>query len=503
MLFSEQDNKQFRERNISLEEAEKQITRFIKGFSNIHLQRPAILKDGIKTLNENEKSGYIKTFDNIAPEIKIIKFIPSSGAATRMFQPFFKFLELQDTGIIQHFIEKIEKIAFYDDLKKSLQKADKDINCLIKEKKYTDIINRILESNGLNYKNLPKGLIKFHQYKNNSRTAFEEHIIEAIKFCKSKGNDIFIHFTVSPEHYEKFIEEQNRVFPSIEKYYNTCISISYSFQETSTDTIAVNLNNEPFRLKDGSILFRPGGHGALLHNLNNLDADLIFIKNIDNIAKEELSETSATYKKITGGMLITLKEKIHNYLKQIGNNEISENLINNILGFLQQESSIHHPDNIYTYSLKEKAEYCYLQLNRPIRVCGMVKNEGEPGGGPFWIKNADGSIALQIVESAQIDNNNKNQIEIFNKSTHFNTVDIACCIKDYKGNKFDLSKFIDENTGFIAEKNYQGKKIKALELPGLWNGSMAKWITVFIEVPKNTFTPVKTVFDLLNEGHQN
>ena len=356
----------------------------------------------------------------------------------------------------------------------------------------------MLDLEHFDYANKPKGILPFHNYKNHIATPIEEHLIESVLYASSKGNSN-LHFTVSEIHKAQFENTLNNVKSKIESEYNKTITINFSHQKTSTDTIAVDLNNIPFRDSKGKLVFRPGGHGALIENLNALDADIVFIKNIDNVIQNE-SEAIALYKKALAGILIELQIKIANYLSKL--DEISENEISEIEIFLDKKLNNKVISDFSKYALKHKIIYLKEVLNRPIRVCGMVKNEGEPGGGPFWVNDSKGNTTLQIVETSQIDLSNENQALIATNATYFNPVDLVCAIKDYRGSKFDLREYIDVNSGFIVDKNKDGKPLKGYELPGLWNGAMAKWITVFVEVPLITFNPVKTVNDLLKAAHQ-
>ncbi len=500
--FSKNDLTQFKKKGIPVEKVESQIEQFKNGFPSVKLIKSATINDGIKKLSEFEEKKYIQYFNSVSDNIKIIKFVPASGAATRMFKPFFDYLENQDTDSLSNFIKQINKIAFYTDLQKSLSRKKINIRELLNNKDYHYIINEILDESGLNYKNLPKGLIKFHQYNTFSRTAFEEHIIESENYCLGKNNEIQIHFTISPEHKQHFINAENELFSRYENTKKFTFNLSYSFQSPSTDTISVDNKNKPFRLQNGSILFRPAGHGALIDNLARINSDVIFIKNIDNIAIDKYQDVNNTYKKILGGYLVYIKDKINNYLKLLDVNKIDDTKISEILNFMEVDCLIKLPNEINNYSISNKVNYCFSKLDRPVRVCGMVRNEGQPGGGPFWVENNDKSISLQIVESAQICINDKKQRSIFEKSTHFNPVDIACNIQNKNFKNYDLLQFRNDNTAFISNKTNQGQELKALELPGLWNGSMDDWTTIFIEVPKETFNPVKTVLDLLNDGHQ-
>ncbi|MDF1550835.1 MAG: DUF4301 family protein, partial [Bacteroidales bacterium] len=400
------------------------------------------------------------------------------------------------------FFEKLKKFAFYDELKQSTLIKHVDFDSDLKTINYHVIINALLSNEGMAYGNLPKGLLKFHKYPSGAKTPVQEHMVEGALYAAS-GNEVLIHFTVSPEHMDAFKKHIESVKPALEAQFEMSFTITYSIQKPSTDTIAVDLNNNPFREDDGSLLFRPGGHGALIQNLNELDADLIFIKNIDNVVPDRLKQETVNYKKALAGLLFDYQAIIFTYLEKLNSNTaITEDYIAEIEDFVSRKLCIIPPDSYASYSSEQRIKYLTNKLNRPIRVCGMVKNEGEPGGGPFWAVNSDGSSSLQIVEGSQIDMNNSEKVAILNQSSHFNPVDLVCAVRDFKGIKFDLTKYIDPATGFISEKSKDGKKLKALELPGLWNGAMSDWNTIFVEVALITFNPVKTVNDLLRPEHQ-
>lgn len=382
-----------------------------------------------------------------------------------------------------------------------LDNTGKNIDALLSEHNYKAVVSNLLESAGLNYGALPKGLLKFHRYADGVRTPLEEHLVEGALYAAGKTGEVNVHFTVSTEHralFEKLVAAKAAEY---EAKYGTTYHISFSEQKPSTDTVAADMENKPFRDKDGKLLFRPGGHGALIENLNDLDADIVFIKNIDNVVPDRLKADTVTYKKLLAGVLVTLQKQAFEYLELLDGGHYSHEQLETIIRFVQQQLRCRRTD------LKELEDadlviYLRKKLNRPMRVCGMVKNVGEPGGGPFLAYNPDGTISLQILESSQIDMNDPEKKAMFEKGTHFNPVDLVCAVRDYKGNKFDLLKHVDKATGFISYKSKNGKDLKALELPGLWNGSMSDWNTVFVEVPLSTFNPVKTVNDLLREQHQ-
>jgi len=508
-MFTEKDILQIKEQGLTVNKVKSQIQDFESGFHFLNICKPATINDGIIRLNDNELSAYIRLFEDINPDT--LKFVPASGAASRMFKFLFEFydnakeqyrnLDQIEDKEVKIFFKSIKKFAFYNELNDALRANNQDVEKLQKQGRYKEILKYFLFEEGLNYGHKPKGVLTFHVDDNNSKTAFEEHLLEGINYAKSASNKVKIHFTISPEHQEMFKELVSKSVKSLEDKFSVEFEILFSQQKPSTDIVAVDLNNELFRNSDGTLLFRPGGHGALIVNLNELDADIIFIKNIDNVVPEKLAETTVKYKKALAGVLLSHQEKIFNYIEKIESEDFNCNLTEEIEQYIKDELNY----DFVKYENMDKG-VCKKRLleilNRPIRICGMVKNEGEPGGGPFRVIQSNGAVNLQIVESSQIDQSNKQQISLLKSSTHFNPVDLVCATKDYKGEKFDLIKFRDPNTGFISKKSKDGKELKAQELPGLWNGAMAKWNTVFVEVPIETFNPVKTVNDLLRPEHQ-
>jgi hypothetical protein len=504
-MYTEKDLHDFRQREIDVKDIEEQLLQFVNGIAYLPVIRPATTGDGILSPRTDTLNDYINLYQAKVPEAKIIKFVPASGAASRMFKDLYAYIEGDGavTDTVNNFITGIPEFAFYNDLKDVLAKAGIDLEAQIKSGEYKSVIKALLGKDGLNYSELPKGLLAFHKYEHNTRTAFEEHLAEGAMYCRGKDNEVNIHLTVSPEHQEAFQRVSDRVLDEIQEKYDLKFNVSFSTQRSSTDTIAVDKDNKPFRDKSGNLVFRPGGHGALLDNLAELDADVIFIKNIDNVVPDHLKEESVTYKKALGGMLFSFRERIFDCLNQLNKNTgNTKGLLEEIRIFLEEELSVITPWGHDQWTSEELRKYLISKLNRPLRVCGMVRNAGEPGGGPFWVKNADRSVSLQIVESSQINLSNPLMKKQFDASTHFNPVDLVCSVKDFNGNRFDLQRFRDPDTGFISSKSLDGKELKALELPGLWNGAMSHWITVFVEVPLSTFNPVKTINDLLRPQHR-
>ena len=499
---------------IPISTVQKQLKFLQNGISKINLVAPATLYNGILKLSETEFKQKAAFFDAQKSNLKLLKFVPSSGAASRMFKFLNTFLnefDFENESInayinrkkdteLSIFIIGMKKFPFFKAVHKKLKEEFIEFDSLERDYKNYYFIKLLMASDYFDFANKPKGILPFHKYITTIATPIEEHLYECGYYCSSNGNSL-LHFTVSENHQDQFQSIINLTKNKVEKESGTAIEVSYSYQNKSTDTLAVDISNNPFRNEMGELLFRPGGHGALIENLNDLNADIIFIKNIDNVIQNN-NEKIAWYKKALAGTLLELQQQIFSYLNLIELNRVEEKQIEEIIPFLKEKLNVVIEDKFDTFTLENKISIIKDSLNRPIRVCGMVKNEGEPGGGPFWVKNENGSVSLQIVESSQVDLNNESQVSILANATHFNPVDLVCGIKNYKNKKFDLNQFVDHNSGFIVEKNTNGKQIKAYELPGLWNGAMAHWLTVFVQVPLITFNPVKTVNDLLKPAHQ-
>lgn len=505
-MLSQEDLKQISLRGITEEQVEHQLDEIKQGFPFLKIEAAASIGKGIMSPTENEMNKYLSMWDTYLTGChKIVKFVPASGAASRMFKNLYSFLDADydkpTTEFEKEFFENIKKFAFKKELCNACKTNDgKCVTCLMDNGEYKKIVENLLEEKGLNYGHLPKGLLLFHSYEEGPRTPMEEHLVEAAMYAQSEGQ-ANVHFTVSHEHLELF---KKKVAEKIDMYaekFGVKYNISFSEQKANTDTIAANPDNTPFRNEDGSLLFRPGGHGALIENLNDIDADVIFIKNIDNIVPDRLKGETVKYKKLLAGILVDLQTRAFNYLKLLDTGNYTHAQLEEIIRFLQRDLSCRRND-IKELEDAELVIYLHNKLNRPMRVCGMVKNVGEPGGGPFLCYNQDGTISPQILESSQIDKSNEKYVQMFKEGTHFNPVDLVCATKDYKGNTFHLPDYVDRSTGFISSKSKNGRDLKALELPGLWNGAMSDWNTVFVEVPIETFNPVKTVNDLLREQHQ-
>lgn len=505
-MLSPKDLEQIERKGISEQQIKKELEEFKTGFPFLKLDAAASIGNGIIATSAEDVKRYTEAWNAYKAEgKKIVKFVPASGAASRMFKNMFAFLtadyDVPTTDFEKTFFDNVVKFAFYPTLNAMCEKNEgKNIEALMGEGNYKAVVANLLEAKGLNYGQLPKGLLLFHSYEDGARTPLEEHLVEGALYADSKGM-VHIHYTVSPEHRTLFEKKVADTKDKYEKAYNVKYDITFSEQKPSTDTIAVNPDDTPFRNADGSLLFRPGGHGALIENLNEIPADVVFIKNIDNVVPDRLKADTVTYKQVIAGVLVSLQEKAFEYLRLLDEGTYNHEKLEEMIRFVQRDLCCRKHD-IKELEDAELVIYLRSKLNRPMRVCGVVKNVGEPGGGPFLTYNQDGTVSLQILESSQIDKSNTEYMKMFTEGTHFNPVDLVCAVKNYKGEKFNLPDYVDRTTGFISSKSKNGKDLKALELPGLWNGAMSNWNTVFVEVPLSTFNPVKTVNDLLREQHQ-
>lgn len=516
-MFTDLDYQQFSEKGISFSLVEEQLAIFLQGIPFAKLDRPCTIKDGIFRLHPPDLDYYSILFQQAVLSGRVTKFVPASGAASRLFKALVGSRNTAlgymagesgkkaaiETGQIacQKFFKNIRSFAFFEDLAAEVSKLGFSISHLLQEHKYETILDSLLFKPGLDYARLPKGLIKFHRYPQHSRTAIEEHIVEGLEYAKDSTNTVRLHFTVSAESKE-LIEHHLAAIGHQFDLERVKLNITCSQQEPSTDTLAVDLQNQPFRGADGRLLFRPGGHGALLENLGKLQGDIVFIKNIDNVAHERFMEVTTRYKQALGGYLLHVQEQLFSHLVTLMSEDLREKSCQQMITFTREVLGLALPTGFSTWS-NEKQKFFFIQLfNRPLRVCGMVPQTGDPGGGPFWVRQSDGSLSLQIVESSQIDPLDPQQQAIWQASTHFNPVDLVCGLKDFQGNSFNLKEFNDPEAGIISKKSHEGQELKAYELPGLWNGGMAKWNTIFVEVPPVLFNPVKTVIDLLRPEHQ-
>lgn len=486
------DSEKFEELRLSVAQVEAQLERFRTGFPEVVLDRPAIAQDGIHIFTPEEEDRLAQYFDEHKQGVDMLKFVPASGAATRMFKHLFAYQPGITDLLCDEFVQKLTGFPFFSLLDEEVSASDEELHRMLATSDYNRIFHFVLHADGLGYGSLPKALIHFHRYTTRIRTSLEEHLVEAAEYARQSDQVCKLHFTVSPEHQRSARYYVEQVKPAYEAEHSVRYSVDFSVQRTSTNTLAVDIDNNPFR-EHTDLLFRPGGHGALIENINALKSDLVFIKNIDNVVHESWLESTSRSKKILAGKLLETKTAIHDALRELDAGVTPERF-EELRATAAREWNIHVSED-------DSAVDLHNRLNRPIRVCGMVENQGAPGGGPFWVRK-HGELSLQIVEKAQVNLADEAQRSVLESSTHFNPVDLVCWLKDYRREAFDLLKFRDDETGLVSEKSYKGKPLKAQELPGLWNGAMAHWITVFVEVPLETFNPVKTVNDLLQKYHQ-
>jgi len=506
-MLTQKDIQHIEKNGLTLKQVVSQLETFAKGIPPSVIVTAASVGNGIEQISESNKRKFIALYENLKPQKTIVKFVPASGAATRMFKFLFEFLEHFNPEVetfnkyvkrgnlkqLELFSKSLKDFAFVTEVRKKIRENYPEYKQSRKGARLQFFVKSMLEEEGLNFAKLPKGLIPFHKYTKYATTAFEEQLYESALYATSK-NDAYLHFTFSEAHVSHFKDKFKAIKNRVSKKTKTEFHISYSFQKAATNTLAVTPDNKPFRDENDALVFRPSGHGALLDNLNGVEADIIFIKNIDNVTAQEYAEDSAEQKKMLAGKLLAVQEKIFQYLELIKNKQVTEEIISEIKSFLWNELNIKE--------IPSSLDGISIVLNRPIRVCGMVKNTGAPGGGPFWVKDVNRQTTLQIVEMSQIDTSDPHQMNLVKEATHFNPVDLVCGVKDFEGTKFDLTQFTDPKTGFISSKSQFGRPLKALELPGLWNGAMADWNTILVEVPLSTFNPVKTVNDLLQKEHR-
>ena len=495
-MFSPTDQQQILERGASLSQVKEQIEHFKNGFPWMKIVGPATPQRGIKVLDSEAQEAAVAYYQK-ADVYGKSKFVPASGAASRMFKDMFQGLATLEAGEDlskdapgAKLSARIKDFAFYSEELFGEPEDSREYRL--------ETLKKLLKEDGLAYGSKPKGVLAFHRYPQEVRTAIAEHLVEAQEYMRNSDGTCNLTITISPEHQSLFEIAIGAIKEAYEKKYGVKYNITFTFQDKATDTIAVTPDNKPFRKEDGTLLFRPAGHGALIYNLNKVTDELVSIKNIDNVAHEKLLPVTAQYKQVLMGCALQLRDRIFEYLRQLDENP-SVQLCNEIEKFLDKELCVQMP---LPHSEAERIQMLRAKLNRPIRVCGMVKNEGEPGGGPYVIAGKDGCTSLQILESVQINKEDAGAMGAMSRATHFNPVDLVCCLNDYKGKHFDLLKFVDPEAGFMSSKSYEGRELKALELPGLWNGAMSDWNTLFVEVPVETFNPVKVVLDLLRPAHQ-
>ncbi len=519
LQLSEQDLRQIQAHGLTPEQVRRQLRFFAQPPRCSRLRRAATVSDGIHRIHPRDQSGYLNLQAEAARQGRFSKFVPASGGATRMFElllPYFYHVDQDLKAVIDKELEQgshrareflvfydcLPQFAFFNYLKTISAANGCNLEDLLEARRFREILQQILTETGLFYGDLPKALIKFHAYGQESRTALEEHLVEAATYVQDREGTCRLHLTILPRHRKIFQRLLALVQPDLEERLGCRFAVDFSFQHPGTDTVAADADNHPFRDSQGRLVFRPGGHGALLENLGELQGDLVYIKNIDNVVPDRLKEPTILWKKILGGLLVDLQEKIHQHLQQLGQNSDNRQALVGAVEFAISRLGLAIPPKILEWPLDLARDFLARILNRPLRVSGVVENQGEPGGAPFWVQEEDGSLSLQIVEKAQVDFSNPEQRAIFEAATHFNPVDLVCALRDDQGVPYDLSGYVDHEAVFISKKSLEGRELKALELPGLWNGGMARWLTVFVEVPITTFNPVKTVFDLLRPEHQ-
>ena len=507
--MTDHDKETLAAKGITPEQVEEQLKRFVTGFPFLELDGAARIGNGILALDDEAQQQAMARWNAyLANGGHVTKFVPASGAASRMFKSLFAFAD-GDTDIpaeesdVAKLLKDIKKLAFYTELNEAVKKLyGQDVDTLMSNGENRKVIAAIIRPEGLNYGNLPKGLLTFHAYPEAgvTRTPVEEQMVEGAQSATQANGEVNLHFTVSGNHRQLFMDKLGEAIPVIEKQRGVKINVSLSEQKPSTDTIAANPDNTPFR-EDGELVFRPGGHGALIQNLNDIESEVVFIKNIDNVVPDGFRDATIKYKQVIAGVLIEAHDRIALYHKMLSGGKYTCDDLRQMLCFMRNTLGI-HDDRLAEMDQTDLALYMKRKFDRPLRVCGMVRNEGEPGGGPYIARNPDGSFSPQILESSQIDTANGDYCRMMSEATHFNPVDLVCYIRDCEGKRYDLTKYVDPDTGFISSKSLHGRELKALELPGLWNGAMSDWNTIFVEVPVATFNPVKTVNDLLRPSHQ-
>lgn len=518
-IFSERDIDRIINRGLSLETVEKQMEMLTRGPRFVRLDRPCTAGDGIVVVDEDRCLRLQALASESSARGRCMKFVPASGAATRMFKDPLRVLESGEpvtredlaslaergdeaaAGVIS-LMDRIRDAAFYPELKRTMAGKGLHAESLLAAGGFEPVLRHLVGPEGLDYGNLPKGLLIFHRYRDEARTAFEEHLVEAVDYVGDRLKHNRLHFTVSPEHMTRFRELAETASSAYRDRFDASFDIGFSTQSPATDTIAVHMGNRPFRLPDGRLLFRPGGHGSLLENLAALGGDIVYLKNIDNVVPDHLKKDAGRWKRVLGGLLVELQQRVFDCLGKLSGGDQSDQTIAEAERVFTGDLSGSLPDGFTGWPLGRRSSFFMDALNRPMRVCGMVRNQGEPGGGPFWVREKDGRISLQIVESAQVDPGSASQQALLAGATHFNPVDLVCGLRGLNGKPFDLQRFVDPDTALVSTKSLNGTDLKALEHPGLWNGGMAKWLTVFVEVPLSTFNPVKTVNDLLRPSHQ-
>jgi hypothetical protein len=517
--FSQADYGQMERLGISEAEVERQLSLFREGVQPVKLEKPCTLGDGIERLESDQQEILIARWQQAATEGRLGEFVPASGAATRMFAflhrvgkelPRITRADIEagvaredgDYQDFQKFIASLDRFAFVEPLREVMAKSSISLDERLASGEYTEIVDFLLQPKGLDFGSMPKALIPFHRYPDHLRTPVEEHLVEVTHTGPDGNGHCRLHFTVAPEIEEAVVTHGRQAAAVYGEHLQVHYELNFSLQSSATNTLAVDLDNRPFRRDDGSLLFRPGGHGALLENLDRLRGDVVFIKNIDNVVTDSQRDLVVRYQRVLAGKLLELQDRVSHYLKLLSIGPVTVGEEEKIMDFASNDLKAISGEEFSSLTEEERLSRIFRALNRPLRVCGMVINRGEPGGGPFWVREPSGRLSLQIVEGSQVDDTSREQKDIFESSTHFSPVNLVCGLRDFQGRPFALSDYVDPKAVFIASKTEEGRDLKALERPGLWNGGMAYWNTVFVEIPEETFNPVKTVNDLLRGGHQ-
>jgi hypothetical protein len=518
--FNDQDRRQLEERGVTLDEARRQLELLTGSPRHSLLVRPATPGDGVVGIRPEEVPELQALHAEAARAGRCLKFTPASGAATRMFRELLHFQQgpgrqlswstirrqaeqgAPEASALVTVVTELRRFAFCDDLEDTLRRRGEELDGLARIGAFQTLLDALLDADGLGYARLPKGLLKFHGYEEGSRTAFEEHLVEAAHYARDDGGSSRLHLTVSPEHRKAFEARLRTVEEAYRRRYATRYEVDYSVQDPATDTLSIDSEQRPLRDPQRRLRFRPGGHGALIRNLDRLRGDLVFVKNIDNVQPDRLKQATLDWKQTLAGYLIQLQRRVFDYLVRLRDSDSEPELLDEALRFIRRDLHVELDTGYLPPGDQSRRAFALRRLNRPLRVCGVVKNTGEPGGGPFWVRDREGTVALQIVEPAQVDPDDAEQRKLLRCSTHFNPVDLVCAPRDVDGTPFDLGEFVDPDATIVTRKSDGGRDLRVLELPGLWNGAMAGWNTVFVEVPLETFSPVKSVLDLLRPEHQ-
>lgn len=507
------------EHGLGTDELERQLALLAAPPSSIELDRPCTVGDGVQQLDDTKESTLLAAQASAVASGRATYFVPSSGAASRMFKSL---LAVRDRGPVDRatlaaksddeeakaalrFFDGARRFAFAENLARVLAERGLGLDECLEQGAVSPVLDALLEANGLAYPRMPKGLLPFHSYDGNeNRTAFDEHLVESFAVAADEAGATRLHFTVSPDHREAFEHRARQSGDSLGGKLGARFDIGFSTQKPSTDTVAVNPDGTPFRGEDGELLFRPGGHGSLIANLADLaeqGVDLLFVKNIDNVVHDDWRAPVVHWRRMLAGRLVVLQDRLFGALRALEEDADRAAAVEDARAVLATELGQSVP-GADASDLDRAGAALHAALHRPTRVCAVLRAEGDPGGGPFWVRESDGSRSPQIVETAQIDPSAADQRAAQERATHFSPADMVLGVRDHRGRPFDLLRHVDPEAVFIAEKSSGGRPLRALEHPGLWNGGMSKWNTLFVEVPPEIFQPVKALTDLLAPAHQ-